>query len=354
VGVVITDADGQVVTLNQAGQQLVGLDSREQRGVQVGEGSSGEYDVRRPDGEPYPVEEQPLVRSLRNGEVVRDDQEILRQAITGREIPLLVSSAPLRDTTGAIAGAVAAFQDISGLKRLEQAREEFLGAAAHDLKTPITAIRGQAQLARRRLTKLGPPGIEPIVAQLVSIEAATTRMAALIEGLIDITRLQMGALLELHRQPTDLVALARVAVGQQEWITAHRLRLEAQVSALVTSVDANRIERVLSNLIANAIKYSSDESEITVRIAVGDIHGVPYALLAVDDQGIGIPAADLPHIFTRFYRASNVGGIVQGTGIGLASARQIVEQHGGSIEVVSREGSGTTFTVHLPLGAGEA
>ena len=354
VGVVIADAAGQVVALNQAGQGLSGLDMREQGSPQIGEEAYGHYGVRRADGQPYAAGEQPLARSLRAGDVVRDEQEILRQPNTGRDIPLLVSSAPLRDQSGSIVGAVAAYQDLTGLKRLEQAREEFLGAAAHDLKTPLTAIQGQAQLARRRLSRLNPEGVEAIVAQLASIGTAAGRMASLIEGLIDITRLQMGTLLELRRQPTDLVALAKGAVAQQEGITAHRLRLEMPVSELVARVDATRIERVLSNLIANAIKYSSGDSEIVVRLGIGDIRGVPYALLTVADQGIGIPAEDLPHIFTRFYRASNVGDSVPGTGIGLASARQIVEQHGGSIEVASREGSGSTFTVHLPLGAGGA
>jgi signal transduction histidine kinase len=109
-----------------------------------------------------------------------------------------------------------------------------------------------------------------------------------------------------------------------------------------------RLERVLENLLSNAIKYSPEGGSITVAIADEEIGG-PWAVLTVRDQGLGIPAADLPRVFERFQRARNVEGRIGGTGIGLASARQIVEQHGGTIAAESAEGTGSTFTVRLPL-----
>jgi signal transduction histidine kinase len=183
---------------------------------------------------------------------------------------------------------------------------------------------------------------------LEGIEAAARRMVTLINDLSDVTRLQMGALLTLDRRPTDLIALARGVIGQQHDLD-HRLMLETELENLVVTVDPNRIERVLDNLVGNALKYSPAGGTIVVRVARADDEDTARALLVVQDAGLGIPAPDLPHIFERYYRAGNVRGRIAGTGIGLASVRQIVEQHGGAVAVESREGLGTTVTVRLPL-----
>jgi signal transduction histidine kinase len=160
----------------------------------------------------------------------------------------------------------------------------------------------------------------------------------------------MGGGLELHPAPTDLVALARDCVEAQRAANGRAIHLEAEVPTLYATVDAARIARVLGNLLSNALKYSPPERPITVRVAREERDGGSKAVLAVRDEGIGIPAADLPHIFDRFRRARNVVGHIQGTGIGLASARGIVEQHGGTITAESAEGRGSTFTVRLSLG----
>ncbi len=110
---------------------------------------------------------------------------------------------------------------------------------------------------------------------------------------------------------------------------------------------------MLMNLVANAIKYSPAGGEIVVEVQRQEETAAAWAVLAVRDQGLGIPAADVPHIFTRFHRATNVIGRISGTGLGLASVRQIVDRHGGSIEVMTAEGVGTTFTVRLPLAASD-
>ena len=124
----------------------------------------------------------------------------------------------------------------------------------------------------------------------------------------------------------------------------HSIRVEV-AEDLLAEVDPTRIARAVANLLGNAIKYSPAGGEIAVTLTRED----DSAVLAVRDQGIGIPAADLPRIFERFHRGSNVAGQIAGAGIGLAGARQIVEQHGGAITVESREGAGSTFTVRLPL-----
>jgi signal transduction histidine kinase len=129
----------------------------------------------------------------------------------------------------------------------------------------------------------------------------------------------------------------------------HALRLAVDDAPLVGTWDTARLERVVANLLGNAVKYSPDGGPIVVRMArEEDSEGMAWAVLSVRDAGVGIPAADLPHVFDRFRRGGNVAGIA-GAGIGLTGVRQIVEQHGGTVAVESEVGRGSTFTVRLPL-----
>jgi signal transduction histidine kinase len=123
------------------------------------------------------------------------------------------------------------------------------------------------------------------------------------------------------------------------------------VPSLTGCCDRSRIERVLTNLLGNAIKFSPDGGEIVVRVEQDIDDERAWAVLTVVDRGIGIPAADLPHVFERYRRGGNVTGQIAGSGIGLSAAQQIVAQHGGTITVESVEGEGTTVTVKLPLDA---
>jgi signal transduction histidine kinase len=134
----------------------------------------------------------------------------------------------------------------------------------------------------------------------------------------------------------------------------HRLRVEAAEPHIVGVWDAARLERVLDNLLGNALKYSRAGGEITVTVAREEGRAGARAVLAVQDQGMGIPAADQPHMFEPFRRGSNVNGRVGGTGLGLAGVRRIVEEYGGTIELASQENEGTTVEVRLPLHAGAA
>jgi signal transduction histidine kinase len=180
-------------------------------------------------------------------------------------------------------------------------------------------------------------------------------MAAQIEALLDVARLHAGRRLELKRRPTDLVALARAAAAEHQQTTeGHRICVEARETEVRGEWDAPRLERALGNLLSNAIKYSPEGGDITVSVGrerdgeVGDC-----AVLRVRDEGLGIPAASQPRVFDRFRRGDNVGRIA-GIGLGLAGVRAIVEQHGGTIAVESREGEGSTFTVRLPLARHES
>jgi len=229
-------------------------------------------------------------------------------------------------------------------------RDDLLSSVTHDLKNPLTAIKGQAQVLQRRAARLPPESGERLVKGLENISDTAARMNRLINDLVDMARLRMGHPLDLTYGPTDLVALARASVEDQQRTAGHRIRLESDVPDLIGSWDGFRLERVLDNLIANAVKYSPEGGPITVRIWQEEGPNGAVAALSVEDRGLGILPDDLPNIFERFYRGANVVGRIAGTGIGLAGAKQIVEQHGGSISVGSDVGQGTTFTIRLPVG----
>ncbi len=188
-----------------------------------------------------------------------------------------------------------------------------------------------------------------MAARLGGVVNSTRKMADLINQMLDVTRVQMGQLLELVRVPTDLANLVRQMVDQQGPTPAHRIELRAPAHPMIGAVDPARFERVVANLLSNAVKYSPDGGLVRLTLTSEEIEGVNWAVLTVTDSGVGIPVGDLPHVFTSFFRGSNVMGHIQGSGIGLASTRQIVEQHGGFVMATSELGRGATFTVRVPL-----
>jgi len=230
-------------------------------------------------------------------------------------------------------------------------RDELLSIVTHDLKTPLTSIKGRAQLLRRRLAR--DPARARDLADLAAIEAQVDLMRRLLDQLLDATRLELGQQLPLRRERLDLGPLVERLVEQYRTLTdRHEIVLVgADPGVLVGYWDPDRLEQVVGNLLSNAIKYSPRGGTVWVTLAHADDGGETCAVLAVQDEGLGIPAGDLARIFERFQRGANVADTIEGTGIGLAGARQIVEQHGGTITVESQEGVGSTFRVQLPLAA---
>lgn len=236
-----------------------------------------------------------------------------------------------------------------------RARNEFLSTVSHDLKSPIATIKATLFTLRRRIERSGLTEKDPLLDGLARIDQTATKMVRHLGLLLDLARLQLGQPLQLERSPVDLVALARQVIDDQQKQTDRvQLRLDAAVPTVVGVWDAFRLERALINLVINAVKYSPDGGEILVTIRTESDPMGTWAVLEVRDQGLGIPAQDLPRIFERFHRASNVAGHITGSGVGLASVRHIVEEHGGSIRVESEEGNGSTFILRLPIAAGGA
>jgi signal transduction histidine kinase len=225
------------------------------------------------------------------------------------------------------------------------AKDEFMSTVSHDLKSPLTFIKGMANLRRRRA--VATPETRPLIDALDQIESCAGRMAQQLDELVDASRLQSGTPLELRRDKVDLIALAKKAVAEHQQTTdRHALHVSTRLPKLVGEWDELRLGRVLDNLLDNAVKYSPRGGSVKVSIGTTDDGA---AVLSVSDRGEGIPESDLPHIFERFRRGQNVEGRIPGTGIGLAGVQRIVEQHQGTIAVDTKVGVGTTFTIRLPL-----
>ena len=232
-----------------------------------------------------------------------------------------------------------------------RARDELAAAAAHDLKTPLAGISMAAQLARRRVERLpmeGTAGVT-VARQLTEVQASAQRMVGVLDELVDLVQVQQPAALDLNLAPTHLRPLVQSAISAHQATTENHLIGFTCTADPLGLWDAARLTRVVDNLLSNAIKYSLAGSEITLQLGEGvSADGQYVAELRVRDRGVGIPPDEIDHVFQPFYRCGNTGSVA-GSGIGLASARRIVDQHGGTLTVESQEGAGATFILRLPL-----
>jgi signal transduction histidine kinase len=252
-----------------------------------------------------------------------------------------------------VAGPVAlvAMQDVSALKEAERLKDEFITIAAHELRTPMTAITGYASLLRKYGHRLADTAQGLDEMQLEAIEAidqSTRRLAELTEDLLDVTRLQAGRL-ELRPELHDLVALVRrVAKRLQVTTQQHSLAVEEPGAPVIVELDVKRFEQVLGNLVNNAVKYSPAGGAIAISVCADE--AAREALVSIRDSGIGIPRDQQAQLFNRFARADNARKAgIGGTGLGLYLCRELVERQGGRIWFESDEGKGSTFHVALPL-----
>lgn len=263
--------------------------------------------------------------------IFAEDDMLLVTILANQAAVLLESRALIDEAT-----SVRAREEAARLK------DDFLSAAAHDLKTPLTAMVVQAQLMERRARR--NPEAPADLASIERIVQESQRLKRLVMELLDVARVEQGKLVGI-RDAMDLVKSAREACARHS-TEAHRFVLEAP-DQLIGMVDGARIQQLIDNLLENAAKYSPNGGEVRVRIG----HEGASAHFTVTDPGIGIPEADLAHLFDRFHRGSNVDDRnFAGMGLGLFICRGIVEQHGGTIWASSDGlGRGSTFHVVLPV-----
>ncbi|GHO48752.1 PAS domain-containing sensor histidine kinase [Ktedonospora formicarum] len=314
-------------------------------------------------GLPFSPETWATTRALLHGETVIQHQEVIRQP-TGKTLPILVNAVPLTsDSWQSVEApewqddqaqkweplALVLHQDVSALKEAEYLKDEFIGIAAHELRTPLAILKASAssmmvQTARGH----GPQLADWQQEMLQDIEQATDRLTDLTEDLLDVTRLQAGQMV-LQRAPTNVISLVqRVVKRFCQSASRHHVELRTERSIIEISIDPRRIEQVLTNLLTNAIKYSPQGGPVIVQIEVQER---PQTVeIRVQDTGMGIPQHQQAQIFGRFMRAENAKAAgISGTGLGLYLCRSLVEQHGGRLWFESEEGKGSTFFLTLPL-----
>lgn len=339
-GVYVCDAQGLQMRVNAHGAALLGLPL--DLALQPVEAFGVTNMPRTLDGERVERDDFPLARGLR-GEIHTDLRLICRRFDTGTDLYVLASCAPLRNSAGAITGAVSVFTDITHMYRLERQKDDFLSIASHELKTPLTSLKILAQLTRRRLERAGLTESE----HTIRMERAISRIERLVNDLLDASRIDSGKL-ALHRAKADLVAICRAAAEEEMAATERAITLELPDAPVQVEVDVDRLAEVFTNLLSNALKYSPHECMVTLTLRVdGDA-----AVVTVRDEGAGIPPESLPYLFERFYRVPGVqvqSGSGVGLGLGLFITKEIVERHGGTISVESAVGEGAAFIVRLPL-----
>lgn len=313
-------------------------------------------------GEGRPLPEGSLAqRAIVSGEPLLHTQIVICHS-DGTRLPVLVDAIPLGllRTGSRLPMEMAAmlapsepvvlmvYQDVTALKETEALKDQFISIATHELRTPVTVLAGYTDLLLKQAARSKDRPLDEAQAKkLCAMKEATLHLAKLTEDLLEITRVQAGQF-QLQRSPTDLVALTQQIMNQFQAITSqHHLVFQTSLARLWASVDACRIEQVLSNLLMNAMKYSPKGGPIEVML--WEERQAHEACFSVSDQGMGIPQEQQAHIFGRFVRAKNVQAAhINGTGLGLFLCRELVERHGGRISFQSEEGVGTTFFFTLP------
>lgn len=341
VGVWIADETGRIIRTNPAGLRIWA-------GARyVGVSEFSEYKAWWADtGEPITADEWALARALTRGET--SIGELLRiQCFDGTFKTIINSALPLYDEQGKFAGAVVVNDDVTNLREIEEAlrravraHEEVLSVVAHDLRNPLNTLLLQLQLLRRRGKEAGPSE-QRVVDRM---QKTAMRMNRLIQDLLDVVRIDASTLGLERAQVAAQSLLTEIVETQREAVAEASLQLHLDVKSELPDLwaDHDRLLQVLENLVGNAVKFSSPGGRITV----GATTQGSEVLFWVADEGAGIPAESLSHLFDRFWQAHTTDR--RGAGLGLAIVKGIVETHGGRISVESRVGVGTTFFFTVP------
>ena len=349
VGVVVLDArTGVPVSFNQEARRTV---DRLRTPGQSPVALLRTLTCRFADGREIALEEFPLVQELGNAKTVRAEQIVLSVA-DGRSVRVLVNSTPIRSADGAIESVIATMQDLTPLDELERLQAEFLGMVSHELRAPLSSIKGSATA----LLRTSP---EPDPAEMREfhriIDDQADHMLGLVSDLLDAGRIETGTL-SVTTEPAEVAAL--VDQARNTFLSGggrHAVRIDLPPDLPRVMADRRRVVQVLNNLLSNASRHSPDGSPIHVAAAPDGV----YVKISVSDEGQGVPPEQLPHLFGK--HAGVAGGDrgrgEKGYGLGLAICKGLVEAHGGRIWAESgglNQGTRFTFTIPVAGAAGEA
>ena len=329
-GVIAINADEEIVHMNHAAGMILDVDPEECIGRRT-------YETLRVN-----ALTEVLKASLVRNEQITSEISMVRQP-GDRQLELL--AAPLLDGEGDVVGSVVVLHDVTRLRRLEEMRREFVANVSHELKTPLTAIKGITST----LEDDPQMDLQTRTRFLNRISAQADRLEILVSDLLTLSRLESKAETAGH-EPLDLRKLAYQVLGEfQIQAGSHEIGLTGNLPDDVITVvgDAVSLRGLLGNLLDNAIKYSSPGNQVRVSLKVEG----KWVVLQVKDNGIGIEPEHHERIFERFYRVDKARSReLGGTGLGLSIVKHVAQSHGGSVVLESAPGKGSTFTVRLPVG----
>ena len=344
VGVVVFDAGtGELVSLNREATRIVeSLRTAGRPAEQLLEVMT----CRRADGREIALNELPLATALSGAETVRAE-EIVLSVPDGRSVTTLVNATPIHGEDGAVVSMVVTLQDLAPLQELERMRAEFLGLVSHELRAPLTSIKGSTAAVLGAGRVFGAVEMREFFRL---IDGQADHMIGLVADLLDAGRIDAGTL-SVEPEPTEVAALVDQARNTLLAGGArHTVLIDLPPELPPVMADRQRIVQVLNNLFANAARHSPESSSIRVSAVRDGAH----VAVAVADEGRGVPAELLPRLFQKYAGAGEPRGGLGGSGLGLVICKGLVEAHGGRIRAESAgAGQGTTLTFTLPA-AGQA
>lgn len=341
-GVTIVDGDGEIVLRNQRSAEITGVSGT----VPNDDGEHPCASVIGPDGNPVAAELTPVGRVLA-GEVVQN-QEILIRRHDGTERTVVWSGGAIRDESGAVALAIITFRDVTEMRRLEAARNQFLQVLAHELRNPLAAAMGLVELTAQRLPEVGH---DWVVERLSLAGAELERLRFLIGEIISGYQISAGRL-PLNLKGLDLVRVVEKASRPYiAGFASHRITVTGPSHAVPVQGDEPRLVELIANLLSNSVKYTAAGGRIWVSTTLEPAGDAPaWGVVRVADEGIGIPPDQLEAVFEGFYRASNLKDLQPGgVGLGLYISRDIARRHGGELWAENRPEGGTAICLRLPL-----
>ena len=333
IGCFIVDKDLKIVAFNKAAQELTGWEREEALGKTCSEIINSSLCQHF----------CPIREGARHKKSFIARETVIKNRF-GEQIPICFSSSVVFDKLGDIEAGIELFRDRGGDERLQTLRNHIISIFAHDIKTPVSVTAG---LVQRILSGKAGPVTEKQREYLEFILKENQQVELLITNLLELLNIESGRM-RRETTPTDLRSFIKEVVDELRPKAEERnIEIIYHIDKAVKEpliLDRVQLKRVVMNLVDNAIKYSHKGGQVKVKADVEK----GWLIIRVSDQGIGIPKDDLPHIFEYFYRAKNSISKAGGTGLGLASARAIVEANGGRIWAKSKEGIGTTFFIRLP------
>ena len=344
-GILILDAERRVLVINQAMAAMLGVTPQSC----VGKGCQEVLNLQDVQGDD--ICQMDNFTGFPNRESLHCEGDLQRPG--GSRLTVSVTYTPLYDDEERLVNIIVNVHDITRFREEEEIKSTFTSIISHELKTPVALIKGYAQTLARPDAAWDA---ETARQSLQVIEEEADRLESLINNLLDVSRIQASGL-RLDYADVNLERLARKVVEAYRTQTAdHQLEVDFPAALPLVWGDEERLRQVLTNLVSNAIKYSPQGGLIRIGGWLEQPEGAAdhtRVVLYIADQGIGIPTADLPKIFDRFYRVdSSLRRSTAGAGLGLYLAKAIVEAHGGQIWAHSEPGKGTTFFIGLPVEQG--